>query len=80
MRRGKVQGKIWPPTARPCHSRHETGRCKREQGHEEHEPSKNPDVERLNGWHQNRTGCWKDGEGFLTWREFEQLRRVAFSG
>lgn len=78
MLKGKVQGDVWPATADRCHDRHATGRCKRAQGHEQHAPSKNPKIEALNGWHQNRTGCWKDGV-FMTWPEFEAFRQRSFA-
>lgn len=77
MRNGKLQGKIWPETATCCHARHATGRCKLDASHISYPPSKNPLIENLNGWHQNRSGCWKDGT-FMTWPEFEAFRERTF--
>lgn len=77
MWRGRVQGKVWPATVYCCHERHNGDRCKREKGHTEHAPSKNPLIEALNGWHQSRSGCWKDGV-FMTWPEFERFRTETF--
>jgi hypothetical protein len=77
VRRGRIQGKVWEQTAYPCHERWNGDRCKRPKGHTEHVPSKNPELEKLNGWHQNRSGCWKDGV-FMTWPEFEKFRQAIY--
>lgn len=72
----RLRGKIWEPTAFPCHERHHGTRCKLPADHTEYTPSKNPAIEELNGWHQSRTGVWK-GDVFLTWSEFDAMRQRA---
>lgn len=77
MLRGKVRGKVWPETVHCCHGRWNGERCKLEKTHIDYLPSKNPIIEALNGWHQSRSGCWKDGV-FMTWPEFERFRNESF--
>lgn len=48
-------------------------RCRLEAGHEAFEPSKNEALNHLNGWHRVTAGVWKDGERFLTWRQYDRL-------
>lgn len=47
-------------------------RCQLPADHLDFEPSKNQELNRLNGWHRVTAGLWKD-EVFLTWREYQRL-------
>lgn len=77
MFKGKIQGKIWPDTVHCCHERWDRDRCKLEKSHTEYTPSKNPLIEQLNGWHQCRSGCWKNGT-FMKWPDFEKFRNEMY--
>jgi len=63
-----------PPVLSRCFARcpKDGTRCRLDAEHTEFAHSKNPEVDKLNGWHRANAGLWKD-DVFLTWRQYNRM-------